>query len=177
MTTLFRTQDTKASWARKINAAFAPPLAPRLREVPQTLEQWQHELNALVDSLVASGYVLPTGFVFRVGDPRWQWTKNLNAMLNAQAAGTKPVNTALPTISGTATVGQVLTAANGTWTGAATITYAYQWLRDGVDIGGATASTYTLVSADQTHKVSVRVTATNSLGSSSATSAQTATVA
>lgn len=38
-----------------------------------------------------------------------------------------PSNTVLPTISGTATVGQMLTAATGTWSGTTPITYTYAW--------------------------------------------------
>jgi len=44
------------------------------------------------------------------------------------------------------------------------------------DISGATSPTYTLVSADLGEQISVRVTATNSAGSASATSALTAPV-
>ena len=44
------------------------------------------------------------------------------------------------------------------------------------DIPGATSSTYTLVTADFDQQISVRVTATNSAGSASATSALTSAV-
>ena len=40
-----------------------------------------------------------------------------------------PQNTSSPTLSGTAGVGQTLTAAAGTWTGTQPITYGYQWQR------------------------------------------------
>ena len=87
------------------------------------------------------------------------------------ALPTAPANTVLPAITGTTTVGQTLTTSNGTWTGTPTITYAYQWLRNGANISGATASTYLLVSADATTNVSVTVTATNGVGNASATAA------
>src|SRR5215211_4343642 len=94
-----------------------------------------------------------------------------------------PANTALPTIAGTAQDGQTLTADKGTWTGTAPITYAYQWRRcdsagNGcTDIAGATSTTYALTSADVGLTLRVAVTASNTAGSSSATSAATAVVA
>ncbi|MGZ5369599.1 MAG: CHAP domain-containing protein [Aeromicrobium sp.] len=86
-------------------------------------------------------------------------------------------NTAVPTVSGTAKVGSTLTVAAGTWapTGLA---YAYQWLRGGVVIPGATKSTYVLAAADLAGKVSVRVTATKPGYTSLArTSGQTGAIA
>lgn len=81
-----------------------------------------------------------------------------------------PVNTVAPAITGTPGVGNVLTCSTGTWTGAAPITYTYQWLRDGSPISGATASTYTFAVPDQTKAISCRVTATNAQGSANALS-------
>jgi hypothetical protein len=66
-----------------------------------------------------------------------------------------------PAISGTATVGKTLTAATGTWKPAPS-SFAYQWLRNGTAIAGATAPTYVAVSADAGKAISVRVTATRS---------------
>jgi hypothetical protein len=63
------------------------------------------------------------------------------------AAVSVPVNTALPTIAGTAQVGQTLTAANGTWANSPT-SFTYQWNRAGSAISGATASAYVPVAAD-----------------------------
>ena len=76
------------------------------------------------------------------------------AVGDAQAATqVAPVNTAPPTITGTTTVGQTLTAANGTWSNSPT-TYAYQWLRCNgggnscINVANGTQKTYTLVGAD-----------------------------
>jgi hypothetical protein len=100
------------------------------------------------------------------------------AQATRQAA---PVNTALPTISGAAAVGQTLTASEGTWSNSPT-SFAYEWLRCNPagnncgSVSNGTQKTYTLVGADADHTMRVRVTATNADGSSSAQSAQTATV-
>ncbi|QIV65748.1 hypothetical protein Cp1R7AA1_202 [Mesorhizobium phage Cp1R7A-A1] len=90
-----------------------------------------------------------------------------------------PSNTVLPTISGTPTENEVLTAHNGTWSdNNATISgYTYQWKRGGVNIPGATNTTYTLVTADVGTTITLAVTATNSIGSTTATSAATGTIA
>lgn len=81
----------------------------------------------------------------------------------------QPVNSVLPAITGNIVVGEALTASNGTWTGA--VSYARQWLRDGSSISSATGTTYVLVEADIGAMISVRVTATNTEGSTPATSA------
>jgi hypothetical protein len=91
------------------------------------------------------------------------------AALEAILSPTAPANTVLPAITGTATVGQVLTCSNGTWTGTPT-SYAYQWKRAGSALSGATASTYTLVSGDASTAITCTVTATNAGGSTAATS-------
>ena len=77
-----------------------------------------------------------------------------------------PVNTALPTITGTAQQGQTLTEHNGTWTNEPT-SFTYQWQRcdsSGANcspITGATAQTYTLLEADVGHTIRVQETASN----------------
>ena len=98
------------------------------------------------------------------------------------ATAAPPVNTAPPTVSGTAQVGQTLTAGNGTWSNTPT-SFAYQWVRCNaggnscVNVANGTQRTYTLVGADAANTMRVRVTATNADGSASAESAQTAVVA
>ena len=87
------------------------------------------------------------------------------------AAGGVPTNTAAPTISGTATQGQQLTAAPGSWAGAPT-GFAYQWQRCSVgpvgcaDISGETNATYTLMPVDVNSVVRVSVIASNASGPS-----------
>jgi hypothetical protein len=100
---------------------------------------------------------------------------------NAAPLPAAPTATVLPSISGTAQVGQLLSVSTGTWNGGPT-SYAYQW--QGCDssgaacsaIAGATASKYTTASGDQGHALRVTVTASNTGGSGSAVSAATAAV-
>ena len=83
-----------------------------------------------------------------------------------------PVNTAPPTIAGTPTVDQTLTASNGTWSNTPT-SFAYQWLRCNssgdscASVANGTRKTYTLVGADVGNTTRVRVTVTNADGSNS----------
>lgn len=96
------------------------------------------------------------------------------AVLIARAVST-PRNTVLPAITGTAQVGQTLTSTTGTWTGTGN-TFARQWTANGVDIVGATGTTYVPVVGQVGQLIRVRVTATNPNGSASATSNPTAAV-
>ncbi|MEM8546744.1 MAG: LamG-like jellyroll fold domain-containing protein [Pseudomonadota bacterium] len=97
--------------------------------------------------------------------------------LNAPPVLTAPVNIALPAITGTPTEGETLTVSDGTYTGNPTPTLAKQWTRDGVDIAGATASSYTLTADDVDTVVTCDETATNSEGSVTVIATGGATVA
>ena len=96
----------------------------------------------------------------------------------AVASAAAPVNTAAPTISGTAKVGSTLSANDGTWSNSPT-SFSYQWQRcasDGRgcgDITSATSKSYTPVTGDVGHTLRVVVTASNTDGKASATSAAT----
>lgn len=88
-----------------------------------------------------------------------------------------PTNVFLPSISGIAQVGQVLTAVPGLWTGAPA--YTYQWqLLDGTwgNISGATARTYSPIVGQVGDPLRVIVTGTNAADNASATSGPTAAV-
>jgi len=92
-----------------------------------------------------------------------------------------PKNTHPPTLSGTPTVGSVLTATDGTWSGS-NLSFSYRFLRcdktgGSCYAGGSTTQkTYKLTPGDVGSTIRVRVTASNSGGSASATSAPTAVI-
>ena len=72
--------------------------------------------------------------------------------------------TGAPTISGTAQVGETLTANTSGIAdadGLANATFSYQWLADDSDISGATNATYTLVAADEGKAITVQVSFTD----------------
>jgi hypothetical protein len=76
-------------------------------------------------------------------------------------------------ISGNAQEGQVLTAVNGTLNDSDAAVTGYQWTRDGVNISGATASTYAVTEADEGHLIAVVETAGDGDGGPSTTSTST----
>ena len=142
---------------------------------------------ATIDGATTTSYVVAAGDVgFRLrvkvtatnSDGQASKASNATAAITTQAG---PPNTAPPTISGSAVVGEALTANPGTWTGSG-ITFAYLWSRCDAsgaacaDIATATQSTYTLVTADAGKTLRVKVTGTNASGSNAVTSAQSAVV-
>lgn len=74
-------------------------------------------------------------------------------------AGDPPVSQVKPLVTGTPEVGETLTVSNGTWD-LDELTFAYQWLRDGEPIEGATAATYVVTEGDRGAELTARVTAT-----------------
>jgi hypothetical protein len=107
----------------------------------------------------------------------------LTAGIGSARTAVVPNNTAPPTVSGKAQVGELLKADNGTWAGTAPITYTYQWRicdnNGGAchDIAGATGNEYTIKAADQGNTIRVQVTGKNADGSDTATSVPSAVIA
>ena len=89
--------------------------------------------------------------------------------------------TGAPAITGTARVGETLTADTSGIAdadGLAGATFSYQWLADDAGIAGATGSAYTLATTDRGKAVKVRVSFTDDAGhGETLTSAATAAVA
>jgi hypothetical protein len=100
----------------------------------------------------------------------------LGAACGDNIVPTVPVNTALPTVTGSALPGALLTASAGTWLNSPT-TYALQWQRsaagDWASVPGATGANYVPASADAGAALRVVVTATNADGSAVVASAPT----
>ena len=95
----------------------------------------------------------------------------LTAESDAQPANTPA--TGAPTISGTAQVGETLTADTSGIAdvdGLTNVSYAYQWIRSGggtdADIADATDSSYTLTDDEQGNTIRVKVTFTDDKGNS-----------
>lgn len=85
-----------------------------------------------------------------------------------------PANTQPPQVTGTAAVGQTLTCAPGTWTGAPAATISHEWLRGSQPIAGQTQPTYTVVAGDVLEQITCRETASNAGGIASATASAVA---
>ena len=97
------------------------------------------------------------------------------------SGGDAPVVKTKPAVTGSALVGEELTADAGTWTGGAT-SFTFQWQRCDsagtgcVDITNATARSYGVRTVDAGHRIRVEVTAKNASSSAAATSDPTAVV-
>ncbi len=130
-----------------------------------------------------------TDFTWRDVDVDWEDGQTLAAriVLTSTLVDSTPNNpaTGLPTISGTAQVGETLTATTSGIAdedGLTSVSYSYQWVsNDGsedTDTRDATASTHTLGTADQGRTVKVRVSFTDDGGNDETlTSEATAQVA
>lgn len=104
----------------------------------------------------------------------YQYVSGITGPIGPGGGGV-PVNSAVPTISGTAQVGATLTGTNGTWTNTPT-GFTYQWKSNGSNVG-TNANTYVPVTGDIGHTITLSVVAANGSGSSTAaTSAATSAV-
>jgi len=77
-------------------------------------------------------------------------------------------NTALPVVSGTAQVGQVLTTTTGTWLNSPT--FSRQWFVGGLPVAGATNTTYTVLAGDVGKTINAVTTGVSTNGTQTATS-------
>jgi hypothetical protein len=149
---------------------------------PSFTYQWQRtgvNIGAATSStyvLVAADYANTIRCVVKATNSIAPSGVTANSNSTASVAGTAPVNTVAPSVSGTATYGQTLSSSTGTWTGTPTPTFTYQWQRVTTNISAATSSTYVLVEADIGKTIRCVVTATNAISAASANSNSTAAV-
>jgi hypothetical protein len=119
-------------------------------------------LNAIIQTF-APGYVPPV-----INPP---------VVTPPPPAFSPPVNTVAPTISGTAQIGQVLTASPGTWTAQSGVQYLYQWFYadTGYYLRDSFNPTYLVTGADWGYKLNCFIIAVNPDGTYSLPTPATAT--
>ena len=123
--------------------------------IPDQVESKQFWLSSSSTSLAtamgqATTYPLGTSGLFHCASGFEGCAAGGGGNTPAVVAGT-------PSVSGTPRVGEKLSAGPGAWQPAAA-QLAYQWLRDGAPISGATSTTYVAAAADAGRKLSVKVT-------------------
>jgi hypothetical protein len=110
---------------------------------------------------------------------------NVTSGINVAMVPSSPVNTALPVVSGTSTVGSPLSCSSGSWTGESfnlavgwpvTTPFSYQWLRNGAAIAGSASPIYVVQPVDLGHGLECEVTTTIEAGHASAKSTPFAVV-
>ena len=147
--------------------------------------QWLADDAAIGDATVST-YTVVAGDVGKALKVRVTFTDDAgndetptSSATGAVVVANSPA-TGAPTMSGTAQAGETLTADTSGIAdsdGLGGVTFAYQWLADDEAIGGATASTYTVVAGDVGKALKVSVAFTDDAGNEeSLTSAATAAV-
>ena len=144
--------------------------------------QWLADGVAITDA-TASTFTLTQAQVGKAVSVKISYTDLQGTAESVTSAATRPIANANDTptggvtISGTATQGQLLTAANTLADADGLGTIRYQWLADGKTISGATASTFTLTAAQAGKAISVKASYTDGYGTAeSVTSAATSAV-
>ena len=157
------------------------------------MENTGFRIEWLADGMVIQGayahvYVLVAADEGKRIEVRVSFTDNagneetlISAATDTVAARPNTPATGLPTISGAAQVGEMLTANTSVVAdadGLSNVQYEYQWLADDADMAGATSTTYTLVEADEGKTIKVQVSFTDDAGNEETlTSGATAAVA
>ena len=141
-----------------------------------------------ISGATGSSYTLGDSDVDKTVKVRVSFTDDANnretvtsaAATAAVVARPNSLATGAPTISGTAQVGETLTADTSGIAdedGLTNASFAYQWQADGADISGATDSSYTLAVDDESKVISVKVSFSDDAGNEEeSTSAATAAV-
>ena len=158
------------------------PLLPRGQDLWLELE---HVDGSTAVFAIDTASVEAPGYLWRAvyaGDRHGWGTDSADADTDIDSV-TVRLSTGAPTITGTAQVGQTLTAVTTGITdadGLTSATYTYQWIQvngTAADIAGENSSTYTLVDADLGKAIKVKVSFTDDASNAETrTSAATATV-
>ena len=133
--------------------------------------QWLRD-GVVIAGATSSTYTLGDADVGAIITVTASYTDGQGSAESVTSAGTTAVTnvndapTGLVTISGVATEDQTLTASNTLADADGLGVISYQWLRDGVAIGGATNSTYTLGDADVGATITVAASYTDGQGTS-----------
>jgi VCBS repeat-containing protein len=135
-------------------------------------------INATTGAYVytpASNYNGPDSFAFKVNDGT---VDSVASTVSITVAAVNDIPTGSLNITGTASLGQILTATNTLADADGIGTISYQWKAGGIDILGATASIYTLTQAEVGKVIAVAASYTDALGTAeSKTSTPTPAVA
>lgn len=91
-------------------------------------------------------------------DTEWEWTAEDGWTMVEHHAASGIENVTAPYLASSLAVGEAASVVTGTWS-ATPSSYSYQWKLGGVDIAGATGSTYSPVATDLSKRLSVAVTA------------------
>ena len=151
--------------------------------------QWLSSRDTEIGAATSSTYTLQASDESKAVKVQVSFTDDAGNDESLTSAATDPVAaaptpnspaTGTPTISGTAQVGETLTANTygvADADGLANATFSYQWLADGAEIAGATGSTYTLTDSEESKAITVQVSFTDDADNEETlTSAATAAV-
>jgi hypothetical protein len=143
----------------------------------------QEIAGATGSEYTATGADLASNLAVVVTASNAQGSASATSLETQPILGILPSNTIAPTISGLLQEGQLLKVVTGVWSGTEPIAYEYQWQLCNAlgkaceEIKGATGSSLPLGVGDIGKTLAVVVTATNSAGSTSVTTAATELVA
>lgn len=175
--------DTGASSSDNITDARTPTFTGTA-EAGATVRLYDSDGTTVLGSAVATGGLWSISASTLALGVHTVTARATDAFGNVSAASTglairlrdNTAPTGAVSFTGTAKAGETLTAANTLADVDGLGTIGYQWQRGGVDIGGATAATYTLVSADVASQVRVVARYTDQLGSSESVASAPAAV-
>lgn len=148
--------------------------------------QWYRNSTAIVDATAKTYVLIPSDRGKRMKVRVWTTKDGYSQSSSRTSAKTSKVkygylSKVTPTISGSAVVGEVLTATSGTWK-PNTTTFTYQWYKVNAKgksyrIAGATSSTFTVSTGLVGYRLTVKVTGKSpGYYTASKTSARTAKV-